>query len=222
MQQRGYADRPSDSVRLVSRRPSWWGCLRPFAAVATLLTIGTSGASCWAVGDAGSWLTAVERLQTDDFNALVWLGKSCFAELHNRVRAALHVLYVHLQRGKGAAFSSLTPLRSSTDCWRSLTSEQYAGLSLPPHPAATNTAAASANMTQSNLDIVHLQNRGRSTAACLGEHRRRHHPHRMISCHHKRANPRPGNSSGVVILARVSTLASACGVARSHAAASAR
>ena len=54
---------------------------RSFAAVTTLLIPCASGASCWAVGDAGSCSIVVERLETEDFSALVWLGKSCFAEL---------------------------------------------------------------------------------------------------------------------------------------------
>ncbi len=54
---------------------------RFFAAVTVLLMSGTTEASCWAVGDEGSCLIAVERLETDDSSALVSLGKSCFAEL---------------------------------------------------------------------------------------------------------------------------------------------
>ena len=49
---------------------------RSFAAVTTLLICVASGASCWAVGDDGNCLTVVERVDTDDFSASVWLGKS--------------------------------------------------------------------------------------------------------------------------------------------------
>jgi hypothetical protein len=54
---------------------------RPFAAVTVLLISAASGASWSGVGDSGSPLTVVERLETDDFSALVSSGKSCFAEL---------------------------------------------------------------------------------------------------------------------------------------------
>ena len=51
------------------------------AAETVLATSAAIGTSCWAVGDGGSAWTEVERLETDDCSALVWLGKSCFAEL---------------------------------------------------------------------------------------------------------------------------------------------
>ena len=54
---------------------------RPFAAVTTPLTSCASGASCWAVGDAGSCSIVPATLETEDFSALVSFGKSCFAEL---------------------------------------------------------------------------------------------------------------------------------------------
>ncbi len=54
---------------------------RSLAAVTTLLISGARGASCCAVGDEGNSLIVVERLETDDFSALVSFGKSSFAEL---------------------------------------------------------------------------------------------------------------------------------------------
>src|SRR6476469_5371126 len=76
--------------------------------------------------------------------ASVWLGKSLLAELTSDVAAlctfvscVLRPLMSPLETALDAALG-----RSLMEDSRSLRSEQYAGLLLPPHPVAATSAAA--------------------------------------------------------------------------------
>ena len=55
--------------------------LRFCAAVTTLLTSGTSRDQLFRRRGRGQRLIEAETVETDDFSALVSVGKSCFAEL---------------------------------------------------------------------------------------------------------------------------------------------
>jgi hypothetical protein len=96
------------------------------------------GARSDAVGLAGRPWTAVFSESTDDFIALVWLGKSLLAELTSFLASFSRI--VTCARNPLAP-PVLTELgRPLTAFSRLLRSEQYAGLPDPPQPVATTNA----------------------------------------------------------------------------------
>ena len=75
------------------------------------------------MGDAGSCSIVVESFETEDFSALVWLRKSCFAELTTSF-ASLRICVRSVCSVERALSLSWTFLTSSTDTWRSATFSQ--------------------------------------------------------------------------------------------------
>jgi hypothetical protein len=112
----------------------------------TLLALSPIAAIWEADGLDGSALTALESESTDDFTALVSLGKSLLAEL-TTVVAWLWIVVTW-------DGSELIPLletelgRLLTEFCRLVRSEQYAGLLLPQPASAMSAAATNATGTR--------------------------------------------------------------------------
>jgi hypothetical protein len=106
----------------------------------TTLAASVAIVAIWAAeGLAGSALTALWSAATDDFTALVWLGKSLLAELTSAVAS----LWIFVACDFRPLMSPLEAALVSplTELSRLLRSEQYAGLLLP-QPAAAISATA--------------------------------------------------------------------------------
>jgi len=94
-----------------------------FPAVVTALISAVKASNSAGVGVGGSFLIDVERLDTDDLSALVWLGKSCFAEV-TAASALLCTFDTSACKVERTPLLSWTLLSSSTDFLSSLTFEQ--------------------------------------------------------------------------------------------------
>jgi hypothetical protein len=105
-------------------------------------------AICAAGGLDGSALTVAVSASTDDLIALVSLGKSLLAESTTFV-ASVSIVVTWVFRPLMLPLVA-RPGSALAEDSRLLRSEQYAGLLLPPHPAATTraTAATSAIATR--------------------------------------------------------------------------
>jgi hypothetical protein len=103
----------------------------------TLAASAATAAICVDDGLDGSACTALESVSTDDFTALVWVGKSLLAELTSDVASLLIVVICDVR--PPTPLLEVTLGRSLTEFWRSVRSEQYAGLLLPPQPANATT-----------------------------------------------------------------------------------
>lgn len=121
----------------------------------TTLPAATPIAAIWvAEGLDGSALTAVWRASTDDFTALVWVGKSLLASLTSVV-ASLSIVV-------SCDFRPLIPLlvmelgRFLTEFSRLVRAEQYAGLLLLPQPAIAINARALTAASAQRTDPVDL------------------------------------------------------------------
>ena len=122
-------------------------------------------AICAVDGLDGSALTALESVSTDVFTALVWLGKSDLAELTSAVASLWMVVTCDCRPLIPLLVAALvSPL---TEFWRLLRSEQYAGLLLPPHPAATTSATAATVATAVRIAARRLGRLDTSTLFCL-------------------------------------------------------
>ncbi|MGB0093474.1 MAG: hypothetical protein WBP81_13225 [Solirubrobacteraceae bacterium] len=115
----------------------------------TTLAESAAIAAIWvAEGLDGSALTALASASTDDFTALVWLGKSLLAALTSDV-ASLSIVF-------SCDVRPLIPLlevtlgRFLTEFSRFVRSEQYAGLLLP-QPARATSATAATNATGTRI-----------------------------------------------------------------------
>jgi hypothetical protein len=85
-------------------------------------------------------VTALWSAATDDFTALVWLGKSLLAELTSDVASLWIFVTCNFRPPMSPLEAALvSPL---TEFSRSLRSEQYAGLLLPPQPVSATSATA--------------------------------------------------------------------------------
>lgn len=109
----------------------------------TLATLAVTVASCPTDGLDGSALTVLASESTEDFMALVWLGKSLLAEL----TSAFASLWIVLSWDcKPLMFELVRPL---TEFSRLVRSVQYAGLLLPqPASAISATVATAAPATR--------------------------------------------------------------------------
>jgi hypothetical protein len=116
----------------------------------TLAESAAIAAICAAEGLGGSAVTALWSASTDDFTALLWVGKSDLAALTSDV-ASLLIVVICVCR-------PLTPLlevalgRFLIEFSRLLRSEQYAGLLLP-QPAAAMSAAAVSTPTATHVNV---------------------------------------------------------------------
>ena len=133
-------------------------------APTTLVALLAIAATWVADGLAGSAVTALWSAVTDDFTALVWLGKSLLAELTSDV-ASLWIFVTCdfrplMSPPEAALVSPLTEFSGS------LRSEQYPGLLLPPQPVSATSATAPNITTFTRSHARHGPSRDLSLASC--------------------------------------------------------
>jgi hypothetical protein len=108
-----------------------------------------TGAIWAAEGLGGSAVSALWSAATDDFTALVWLGKSLLAELTSEVASLWIFVTCDLRALVSPLVAALetAPVSPLTEFSRLLRSEQYAGLLLLPQPATATSATATSSIT---------------------------------------------------------------------------
>jgi hypothetical protein len=119
--------------------------------LSTLAASTATAAICDADGLGGNAFTAPASVLTEVVIALVWLGKSDFAELTSVVASVLMVLTCDDSELTSPLDSEL--LSASTSLCSVLLSPQYAGLLLlPPQPAAPSSASAVINAIGTKIE----------------------------------------------------------------------